>query len=380
MRSTAVAAAVVSVLLTVAGGAVVTNPRDERVMQVVAAGRSLNWENGTQPCLDWDGVGCDLSGRVVGISARRASFNGTLLEDAHHHLPALQLLDLRDNNITGPLPSSGLCASTATRLDPPRSRSGRPPGTPGGAPGQPCLCHQNFLTGTIDFIVNFPNVKVLLLDGNSFAGTLPDFRRLPKLKNLSLGQNQVTGLGPLPEFAPWVQSDIGDAASKGSWCRSEPGPCADDVVLLLSIAAGFEFPASLAAVTWKGNNPCAGWLGVHCDKTGATITGINLCRLELNGTIDPVIGGLRSLRAVVLAGNHLAGAVPATISRLTDLLLLDVSDNQINGSITGLTRGAVIWADQGNTVVALSSPPASLPTATIFFVLATFCYSLFMMH
>lgn len=251
----------------------------------------------------------------------------------------------------------------------------------------------------MDFITNFPNLKDVRLDGNFFTGQLPDFRKLPKLKNLSLGKNCLTGLvppslikhpevasvtladnllqGPLPEFAPWVQSDVADGASRGSgsFCRAYPGPCAEDVVLLLSVAAGFQFPESLAA-SWKGNDPCAGWLGVHCDAKGA-VTGLVLCRMELNGTIDPAIGGLRSLRTVVLSGNHIGGVVPATTSRLTDILLLDVSGNEMNGTLPPrLPRGAVIWADQGGNRAVGSSSPASLSTVTVFSVLAI-TYSLF---
>ncbi|KAK3146404.1 hypothetical protein QOZ80_3BG0265630 [Eleusine coracana subsp. coracana] len=433
MRSIAAAVAVASVLLAVAGGSVVTNRDDEHVLHVVAAalgpaGRSLNWDNCTRPCQDWEGVSCNANGSVVGISARGAGFNGTLLEDAHY-LRELHHLDLRDNDITGPLPDvpflnlktlhldcnaftavpAGLSAEreaaspTSTRSKPTtppitgtlsaflrngtayanlvhvslaRNRlTGPVPATFVSKKLEHLDLSDNLLTGTIDFVINFPNIKILRLDGNSFAGQLPDFQRLKKLEILLLGQNQLTGLVPpsLMQLPNLAAVTLADNLFQGP--LPEPGPCADDVVLLLSVAAGFEFPASLAA-SWKGNSPCAGWMGVHCDKTGATITGINLCRHGLNGTIHPAIGGLRSLRAVLLSGNNLGGAVPATISRLADLLLLDVSDNQINGSIPRLPRGAVVWADQGNTAVALSSPPASLPTATIFFVLATFCYSL----
>jgi len=206
----------------------------------------------------------------------------------------------------------------------------------------------NMLTGTIEFITGLPNVQELRLHDNAFTGVLPDFSKLWRLRVLTLSQNQFTGIvpvslinhggltsvsltenlfqGPLPEFPRSVQTDVAHAAYWGSFCRPEPGPCQERVVLLLLIAAAFQFPVSLAT-SWKGNDPCAGWLGVYCDNSTGEIIGINLSHLALNGTISPVFGALRSLQALLLGGNNLAGVVLQSLLRLQSLRVLDVSDN-----------------------------------------------------
>ncbi|TVU45579.1 hypothetical protein EJB05_05069, partial [Eragrostis curvula] len=68
--------------------------------------------------------------------------------------------------------------------------------------------------------------------------------------------------------------------------------------------------------SWRGNDPCDKWLGVHCDTSGA-VTGINLCRLGLNGTLDPAIGNLSSLQALLISDNNVTCVVPASIASLS---------------------------------------------------------------
>ncbi|TVU45580.1 hypothetical protein EJB05_05070, partial [Eragrostis curvula] len=277
----------------------------------------------------------------------------------------LAQLSLADNKLTGPVPAT-FVSQTLRYLD----------------------LSNNMLTGSIEFLTNFVNIKAARLDGNSFTGRLPDFSKLPKLRYLSVAQNQLTGYvpaslgeltglkavylaggnvfqGPAPEFGPSVQTDVMDAASQGSFCRPEPGPCQESVTQLLSVAAGFKFPAMLVA-SWRGNDPCDKWLGVHCDTSGA-VTGINLCRLGLNGTVDPAIGNLSSLQAVLISDNNVTGVVPASIASFASLRVLDISDNAFTGTMPRLPKGVVLWA-QGNPELqvpaASSSPAITLPGAS----------------
>lgn len=155
-RSIATAVAVASVLIAAAGGVAVTNPDDKPVMQAVAAalgpaGRSLNWDNGTRPCQDWEGVSCDPSGQVIGISARGAGFNGTLSDQAYR-LRELRYLDLRDNDIAGPFPDAF-----------------------------------------------FRELKVLRLDGNAFTAVSPAFLyAMPSLEKLTMNDNKALQEWTLP--------------------------------------------------------------------------------------------------------------------------------------------------------------------------------------
>ncbi|XBI73822.1 hypothetical protein VPH35_067483 [Triticum aestivum] len=218
-------------------------------MQTIAtslgADRALGWGNDSSPCTDgWTGVVCNERGRVTAIRARNE-------------------LDLRDNAITGQLPSTV-----------------------------------------------FLRLERLRLDNNNFT-------------SVAVGDNLFQG--PLPVFAGSVQTDVAEASLDGSFCRpqAQPGPC-DSCIL---------------AMSWKGNHPCDGWLGVHCDKSGS-ITGVNLCRLW-------------SLVALLLGGNNITGVVPRSIAGLPSLRVLDVSHNSLEGTMSRFRSTMTIWAE-GNPNLTVS--------------------------
>lgn len=151
----------------------------------------------------------------------------------------------------------------------------------------------------------------------------------------------------------------------GELLLTEPGPCQERVVLLLLIDAAFQFPVSLAT-SWRGNDPCAGWLGVYCDNSTGEIIVINLSHLALNGTISPVFGTLRSLQALLLSGNNLAGVVPQSLLRLASLCVLDVSDNAALEDMPPF-RSSVLILARGNpklTAIVPRSPASRYPAPT----------------
>jgi hypothetical protein len=52
----------------------------------------------------------------------------------------------------------------------------------------------------------------------------------------------------------------------------------------------------LQSTDWTGPKAvCTPWLGVTCDAAKVSVTGVNLTKLELSGTIPSEIRGLRSL-------------------------------------------------------------------------------------
>ncbi|XP_003559550.1 receptor protein kinase TMK1 [Brachypodium distachyon] len=425
------------------------------VATALGADRALGWRNDSSACRDgWTGITCGEGGKVIAIRARNAGLNGTLPTEVTL-LFALQVLDLRDNGLTGALPDAvfleltnlhidnnlftsvpadflstarslqGFSISNNTQLQPWEllhdahrltklrhfiANNAGVSGTLSGFLGNRSvfpelsilsLAHNlltghvpatfysrtlhrldlssNDLSGPIDFIANLLGLEELLLDHNSFTGPMPDLSGLWKLQVVDVAHNRLTGVvpasltdlgllnsvsltgnlfqGPLPELASSVHSDITNAAFNGSFCRTEHGPCDPLVDAFIAIAGGFQYPEALAA-SWKGNHPCAGWLGVNCDD-GGVITEVNLCRLGLNGTLHPAFGTLKTIQALLLAGNNISGAVPQSIAELPLLRFQDVSDNSLEGSMPRFHSGVSIWA-QGNpnlTVPAASCTP-----------------------
>ncbi|RLN19139.1 hypothetical protein C2845_PM02G01940 [Panicum miliaceum] len=235
------------------------------------------------------------------------------------------------------------------------------------------------------FVDNLSGLSVLRLDRNNFTGPLPTLYGL-LLQVLSVAHNRLTGLvpppllhmpadmemvslagnllGPVPQFVTTVQNDVAEAAATGSFCRLGPGPCDPDVTSLLAIAAALHFPEVLAR-SWKRNDACLGWLGVHCegedmDNGGRRrVKGINLSRLGLNGTMDPAFASLVSLRFISLSGNNISGGVPPAIAtQLPSLRVLDVSDNALAGKLPKFSRDVEVCAE-GNPGLNISSfsPP-----------------------
>jgi hypothetical protein len=45
------------------------------------------------------------------------------------------------------------------------------------------------------------------------------------------------------------------------------------------------------STSWMRNDACAGWIGVHCDDR-RIVTGIDLSRLGLSGTMESALGSL----------------------------------------------------------------------------------------
>jgi kinase len=295
---------------------------------------------------------------LISFNASSANINGTLPEFLGN-TSSLERLNLANNSLGGPVPE-GFRSVYINDLD---------------------LSNNNF-SGPISFIDRLTNLARINLSNNSFTGPLPDFRD-GDLQFLSLvfsvAHNRLTGVvpamlvnmsdlvsvslagnllqGPLPEFQSNVTDDVAVAANTGCFCRLDPGPCDPIVDSLLSIAGALHSPVILAA-SWRRQDPCAGWLGVHCsgDEDRRKVTGINLSRLGLNGTMDPAFASILSLEAIVLSGNNITGAIPPAIAQLPSLRVLDVSNNGLVGRMPRFNRDVEVWAE-GNRELYSVAPP-----------------------
>ncbi|CAI0440063.1 unnamed protein product [Linum tenue] len=206
------------------------------------------------------------------------------------------------------------------------------------------------LTGGIDVLGNMTSLKEVWLHDNGFDGPLPDFSGLTSLESLSLRDNSFSGpvpesltkldslkvvnltnnlfQGPVPEFKSSVAVDM--TKDSNSFCLPTPGPCDSRVDTLLSIVRPLGYPQRLAE-NWKGNDPCADWIGISC--SGGNITVVNFQKMGLSGTISPDFALLTSLQRLVLADNNLTGTIPQELASLPMLKELDVANNQISGKV-----------------------------------------------
>ena len=67
--------------------------------------------------------------------------------------------------------------------------------------------------------------------------------------------------------------------------------------------------------TWKAEEVPCEWYGISCDKH-YHVTGINLPKSDLSGTISPELQRLRKLQVLNLSDNNFTGPVPSQISKI----------------------------------------------------------------
>ncbi|KAG7032588.1 Receptor protein kinase TMK1, partial [Cucurbita argyrosperma subsp. argyrosperma] len=233
------------------------------------------------------------------------------------------------------------------------------------------------LNGSIAILQNMTNLLEIWLNMNQFSGPLPDFSNLQGLQNLSLRDNQLTGIvpsslinlkslvivnltnnmlqGPIPAFNPNVHLDMSPGSN--NFCSNSPGePCNPLVTALLSVAQSMGFPTAFAQ-GWVGNDPCNNFKGVMCTGNPGNITVINFRNMDLVGTISPSFSLLTSVQKLLLSNNSLSGTIPTELVTMPNLTELDVSNNKLYGKVPGF-RTNVIVNTQGNPDIGKDSPSA----------------------
>uniref|UniRef100_A0A803LXN5 non-specific serine/threonine protein kinase n=1 Tax=Chenopodium quinoa TaxID=63459 RepID=A0A803LXN5_CHEQI len=234
--------------------------------------------------------------------------------------------------------------------------------------------HGNHFTGTIpEGIGTLISLKDVDLNGNQLVGRIPQSLASLELERLDLNNNML--MGPIPKFKSGNVS-----YDSNSFCQSTPGLlCAPNVNALLDFLADINYPVSLAS-QWSGNDPCKGsWLGVTCNSDSEVVA-LNLPNRNLSGTLSPSVATLDSLRQIRLARNHLTGQIPANITQLKSLTLLDVSQNNFKPPLPKFHAGVQVDIDGNPSLISnhsgkspspidhpppLSSPPVAdspLPT------------------
>ncbi|KAJ8763089.1 hypothetical protein K2173_023294 [Erythroxylum novogranatense] len=220
------------------------------------------------------------------------------------------------------------------------------------------------LTGGIDVIRNMTMLNELWLHSNQFSGPLPDLSALKNLQRLNLRDNSLTGPVPLslenlqslevvnltnnllqgsvPKFKDSVSVDL--IADSNSFCLPNPGDCDPRVDTLLSILKTVYYPRKFAE-NWKGNDPCANWIGITCRNGNITV--VNFEKMGLSGTISPDFVSLKSLERLLLADNNLTGHIPEELVTLPGLNELDVSNNLLYGKLPPF-KSNVLVVTNGN--------------------------------
>ena len=316
-------------------------------------------------------------------------FSNWVIPESIKNASALQNFSANSANISGSIPGffgpDSFPGLTILRLAF-NDLEGELPASFSGSQVQSLWLNGQKLSGGIDVIQNMTLLREVWLHSNGFSGPLPDFSGLKDLESLSLRDNSFTGLvpeslvnleslkfvnlsnnllqGPMPVFKSSVSVDM--VKDSNRFCLPTPDLCDSRVNTLLSIVKSMDYPQRLAD-SWKGNDPCADWIGITCNNGNITV--VNFEKMGLTGSISPDFASVTSLERLVLANNNLTGSIPQEITTLPGLKVLDVSNNHLYGRVPAFTSNVIVNTN-GNpnigkdvNISTSSESPSASPSA-----------------
>jgi len=206
---------------------------------------------------------------------------------------------------------------------------------------------QNSLSGTLsEDLAKLPNLKELYVDGNKFTGSIPQSLCSSKLNTAFVNNTQHSS----------ACDDICCPANSASREGVYPcTPCPDDggyhryigqhdsvcrermseveiLDLFYDSLNGDEW--FNASYFWTKGEPACEREGVECNAEGQ-VTKIVLPSLGLRGPITPQLGSLSELQVLNLSNNQLTGFLPSDL-RFPPLTTLDIRGSRLQGVVPPL--------------------------------------------
>lgn len=246
------------------------------------------------PC-NWTGVSCS-SATVVAVSLPALGLSGPF-PSSLCLLPNLSFVSLAYNFINSSLSSSSLLPC-------------------------PSLSHldlsQNLLVGPLPTSLSLlPFLSFLDLSGNNFSGDIPrSFAAFPRLQYLSLVGNLLSGT--VPAFLSNISSLLELNISYNPFSPSTLPPSFADLANL--------------RVLWLASCNLVGRIPSSLGRL-AHLTDLDLSTNSLSGPIPASLAALSSVVQIELFSNSLSGSIPAGLDNLTNLRFFDASMNQLSGRI-----------------------------------------------
>ncbi|KAG2302793.1 hypothetical protein Bca4012_061123 [Brassica carinata] len=155
------------------------------------------WNQSSRTCHQWTGVTCSQN-RIVSVRLPGAGFNGLIPPFTIIRLSSLRILSLRNNQLTGELPSDFVNLKNLTHLYLQHNHlSGPLPEIFQELKNLKILdLSNNGFNGSIPTSLSgLTRLRVLNLANNSFSGDIPDLD-LPNLRQINLSNNKLTGTVP----------------------------------------------------------------------------------------------------------------------------------------------------------------------------------------
>ncbi|CAM0946830.1 unnamed protein product [Alopecurus aequalis] len=102
-------------------------------------------------------------------------------------------------------------------------------------------------------------------------------------------------------------------------------------ITLLQFLSEFSYDGGLAA-SWREGTDCCNWEGITCSPN-MSVTSVMLASRRLEGRISESLENLTGLQHLNLSHNSLSGGLPMALVSSGSILVIDVSFNQLNGTL-----------------------------------------------
>ncbi|KAL6648145.1 hypothetical protein ACP70R_012369 [Stipagrostis hirtigluma subsp. patula] len=267
-------------------------------------GLTASWRKGSD-CCTWEGITCNANREVSEVSLASRGLEG-YVSPSLGSLKSLLRLNLSGNSFTGGLPLEVLYSSSMVCLDVSFNHlSGGLQELPSSIPGRP--------------------LQVLNISSNFFTGLFPSttWEKTWNLVALNASNNSFTG---------WIPS---------SFCIGSPSFAVLDLSYNQfngSIPTGLGKCSALRVLKAGRNNIIGTLPGELFDAT--SLEYLSLSNNGLVGTLDSAhISKLRNLVLLDLGANRLSGKIPDSIGQLKRLEELHLDDNNMYGELpTALSK------------------------------------------
>ncbi len=273
-----------------------------------------------------------LSGSIPNLSAL-TKLNWLDLHNNHlsgsipalNALTSLRYLDLHNNHLSGSIPALSALTSLYW-LD---------------------LSDNNFTAGAIpSWISSRTTWSTLGLRNTNRTGTFPDLSGYSNLTHLDLSDNNFTA-GAFPTLSSNVSSRLTHLNLRNT-NRTGTFPTLSSY-------------NRLTHLDLSDNNFTAGALPTFHSNVSSTLTHLLLRKTNRTGAIPTTLGSLSQLRVLDLSENSLTGAIPSALSSLSQLTHLYLNNNPLTGRLPPGLHRAGLTVRLGST----TSAPAFAGNASI---------------
>ncbi|KAI3671885.1 hypothetical protein L1987_87082 [Smallanthus sonchifolius] len=254
---------------------------------------SLNWSD-PNPC-NWDRVTCTKDNRITGIQAGNQNLKGPLPQNLNN-LTNLQVLELQNNQLTGPLPSlSGL-----TQLQ------------------HLLINNNNFTSIPTDFFNGMSSLLKVYLDYNAFdSWSIPDGLQIAsKLQIFSATSTNLTG--KIPHF--FGSDTFSGLITLRLASNSLEGGLPD------------SFSGSMMQNLWLNGQQSSSRLNgsIRVLENMTHLIEVWLHGNSFSGPL-PDFSGLNRLQSLSLRDNSFTGPVPLSLTGLKSLKVVNLTKNVFQG-------------------------------------------------